>query len=428
MRIRGAAQGSTRVRTLFPLFHGWVIVAACSVILAVAYGIQFSYGVFLPAMAADTGWDRTSLSLPFSIYVLVYSVLGAASGWCTDRWGPRLVIGAGGLLFGIGVVMTGQADALWQLFLWLGVVAALGMSAVFVPCSATVVRWFVSRRGLALGVAYSGQGLGNLLIPPLAALLIAAYGWRASYLILGLAGGLLIIICAALLARNPERLGLRADGAGPLPASIGKEAGPECSHPVEPTWTLAMARRAPALWLMITIYIMTWLVAFMPFVHAAPFALDLGISPVHAALAVGLIGAGSLPGRLLTGAASDRLGRLHVLVLGLGLQALAFLGFYYSTGVGLLYVSAFLFGAAFGGTGVLFSALVGDFFGRQAVGTILGFAWSIAAPMAAFGPLVAGHLFDRTGSYSAAFLLGAALNLGALCLVFWLKKPMPPKS
>ena len=106
------------------LFYGWLIVAACFGILFVAYGVQFSYGVFLPAMAAETGWDRTSLSLAFSIYVFVYSILGAASGWCTDRFGPRLVIGAGALLLGGGLTLTSQASAPWQLYLSLGLVAA----------------------------------------------------------------------------------------------------------------------------------------------------------------------------------------------------------------------------------------------------------------------------------------------------------------
>jgi MFS family permease len=123
--------------------------------------------------------------------------------------------------------------------------------------------------------------------------------------------------------------------------------------------------------------------------------------------------------------ASDRVGRLPLLAIGLVAQALAFLGFLASAGVGLLYPSALLFGLAFGGTSILFPAIIGDFFGRLAVGRILGLSWAIAASSAAFGPVIAGYLFDRTGSYGSAFALSAGLNIGAACLVLLLERPKP---
>jgi MFS transporter, OFA family, oxalate/formate antiporter len=410
-------------------FYGWLVVAACFGILLLAYGIQFSYGVFLPAMAAETGWDRTSLSLAFSIYVFVYSILGAASGWCTDRFGPRLVIGAGALLLGGGLLLTSRVDALWQLYISLGLIAALGMSAIYVPCNATVVRWFVWRRGLALGIASSGHGFGNLLIPPLAAVLMAGYGWRATYALLALAGGLLILVCALVMVRDPERLGQYADGIAPAgtPQRTPPEHAARSAQPSrEIVWTLASARRTAALWLVVAVFTMTFLVIFLPMVHLVPFALDLGMTPVRASLAVGMIGAGSLVGRLLSGAVSDRLGRQPTLGVALSLQALTFMGFWASTDAGLLFPSALLFGLATGGTSTLLPAIVGDFFGRLSVGAIFGFVWAIAASAAAFGPLIAGYMYDRTGSYADAFALSAALNVVAACLVLFLRKPAPP--
>jgi MFS family permease len=397
------------------LFYGWLVVAGCFGILSVAYGIQFSYGVFLPAMAAETGWDRTSLSLPFSLYILIYSALGAASGWCTDRWGPRIVIACGALLLGAGLGLTSRVEAQWQLYLSLGLIAALGMSAIYVPCSATVVRWFTQRRGLALGIGASGQSFGNLLVPPLAALLLAAYGWRSTYLLMGVVGAVLIALCAAVMMRDPERMGLLSDGIAPA-----REAQ---QVKLDAAWSLIAARRTAAFWLLTAVYTMTWMVAFLPLVHIVPFALDLGVPTVRAALVISLIGAGSLAGRLLSGMASDRVGRLPLLAVGLAMQALAFLGFLASTGVGLLYPSALLFGLAFGGTSILFPAIIGDFFGRLAVGRILGLSWAIAASSAAFGPVIAGYLFDRTGYYGIAFMLCAALNIAAACVVLLLKKP-----
>jgi len=422
MKSSGTAQHRSRpANGPGRIFYGWIVVAACSGILSVAYGIQFSYGVFLPAMATDTGWDRTSLSAPFSLYIFLYSALGAASGWCTDRWGPRVVIVCGAVLLGIGLALTSRVDEQWQLYVSLSLIAALGMSAVYVPCSATVVRWFVQRRGLALGISASGQSLGNLLVPPLAAVLIASYGWRPTYLALAVVGAVLIAACAGLLVRDPERMGLRSDGIAP-PLDVDP-AAPRVAPEAE--WTLGAARRTATFWLLTAVYTMTWTVAFLPMVHIVPFALDLGVSPVRAALAISLIGLGSLGGRLLSGVVSDRIGRLPLLGLGLLMQALAFLGFLASTGAGLLYASALLFGLAFGGTSILFPAIVGDFFGRLAVGRILGLSWAISASAAAFGPVIAGYLFDRTGAYDSAFLLSAALNVGAASLVLLLRKPTP---
>ena len=161
----------------------------------------------------------------------------------------------------------------------------------------------------------------------------------------------------------------------------------------------------------------------MPIVHIVPFAVDLGISQFRAAMTISVIGFAGFAGRLAIGPISDRLGRVPTLGLSLLLQALAFLGFTFSAGLALLYPSAAVFGFSYGGVTALFPALVGDFFGRLAVGAIVGFIFAVAGSPAAFGPLIAGYLYDATKSYEAAFELSAALNLGALLLLFFLKRP-----
>ena len=172
----------------------------------------------MPAIEADTGWDRASLSLPYALYVFLYSALGAASGWATDRWGPRVVILSGGCLLGGGILLTSQVQELWQLYVSLGLIAAMGMSAAFVPCNSTVVRWFTRRRGLALSISTSGGSMVNFLFPPLAAALIGAYGWRSAYLILGSVGLAVIGLCAVFIVRDPQQLNLQPDGVPPAPA------------------------------------------------------------------------------------------------------------------------------------------------------------------------------------------------------------------
>ena len=406
-----------------PFFYGWVIVGCSFTVLSAAYGIQFSYGVFMPEISAEMGWGRTSLSLAYSVYVFVYSGLGIVAGLYTDRWGPRLVVGVGGVLLGSGVMLLSQVQALWQLYLFLGGIAALGMSAAFVPCNATVVRWFIRRRGLALSMSTSGSSFGNFFVPPLAALLITSYGWRTSYLLLGLGGLVLITLCACFIVRDPERLGLRPDGSQPVLLSEEALAGPYVSPDRRDAWTLASARRTVAFWMLVAAFTLTWLVVFMPLVHIVPFALDLGVSQVTAATLISVIGLAGFAGRLITGPLSDRCGRLLTLGTCLTLEAAAFFGLAVSSDLSLLYPSAALFGFSYGGTTALFPAIIGDFYGRLAVGAIVGFIFSLAGSMAAFGPMAAGYLYDVYGSYDLAFFMSAFCNLFGAVLLCFVKKP-----
>ena len=402
-----------------------MVVACAFTILTIAYGIQFSFGVFMPFISADTGWDRGSLSLPYSLYVFVYGALGVVSGRLTDSLGPRIVLTVGGCLLGIGAMLMSQVHSLWQLYIVLGLIAASGMSAVYVPCNATVVRWFTLKRGLALSITSSGASFGMFIFPPLTTILIGAYGWRRTYIVLGLLAVCVFAACASFIVRDPEEIGLHPDGLPPQELSPGDVA---LDISLTGNWTLAEAKGTTAFWLLNVIFTLTWLVVFMPMVHIVPFAVDLGISPFLAAMTISVIGFAGFAGRLAIGTISDRMGRLPTLGLCLLLQALAFLGFTISAGLSLLYLAAAVFGFSYGGVTSLFPALIGDFFGRLATGAIVGFIFAIAGSSAAFGPLIAGYMYDATKSYNAAFLLSAMLNLAALLLVLMLRKPQRATS
>jgi MFS family permease len=258
------------------------------------------------------------------------------------------------------------------------------------------------------------------IFPPLTSALIAAYGWRGTYVILGLLAVVAVISCARFIVRDPEEMGLQPDGQPPSehpPSHIAPEVRPD------EDWTLPAAKRTTAFWLLTAVFALTWLVVFMPMVHIVPFAVDLGISQFRAAMTISVIGFAGFVGRLAIGTISDHLGRVPTLGICLLLQALAFLGFTVSTGLSVLYPSAAVCGFSYGGITALFPALVGDFFGRVAVGAIVGFIFAVAGSPAAFGPLIAGYLYDATHSYGRAFELSAVLNLTALLLIVFVKKP-----
>ena len=168
-----------------PLFYGWIVTGCAFVVLFLTYGVQYSFGIFVPVMVDELGWQRASLGGAFSFYTVVYTTFSLLSGKLTDSLGPRRVVGLGGVLLGIGIMATSQMSSQWQLFFWYGIVAALGMSTAYIPCNVTVVRWFQRKRGLALGVASCGASCGILAVPVFTSLLINLTDWRTAMLTLG---------------------------------------------------------------------------------------------------------------------------------------------------------------------------------------------------------------------------------------------------
>lgn len=386
-------------------FNGWQVVAAAFIVLFVVYGIQFSFGTFVDDVVEDTGWSETRLQLIFAIYIFSYSVLSAVSGVFTDRFGPRRVVAIGALILTAGYIIWATAPNLWIAFLGLGVIAPIGMSASWVPCNATVVRWFIERRGLALAITTAGGSLANIVAPPIAAALVEAYGWRVALGSSAAVGGAAMLASAYWFRRDPESLGQFPDGIEPTGVAIE-----------QPGVTPAEAVRTATYWLILTMYALTFVVVFVPFVHVNQFAIDLGVQPVTAATVISSIGIGGLLGRLLVGPLSDRFGRKRLVMAAFALETIAFVCIAVSPGLGLLYPSAVAFGFAYGASVTMLPALVGDYFGRQHAGAIVGRIFATAGSLAAVGPYVAQLLVNSSGSYSVAFLLSGAANGAALLM------------
>lgn len=396
-------------------FYGWVIVGGAFAVLFVAYGAQYSFGVFFAALLEEFGWSRAALSGVFSLYAFAYCVFGFPAGRLTDRWGPRSVIAAGGLFLGAAFAGMALVTDLWQPYVLYGLVAALGMGTTYVPCNTTVVRWFVARRGLAVGIAGSGGSLGNFVLPPVAQLLVGTLGWRAAYVVLGVATVVLLTLVARVMRRDPESLGLQPDGAPQAPVAESPEADP---------WPFREAIRTVPFWMLAAAFTATWIPVFIPLVHVVPLTRDLGYAPLVAASVVSVLGVGAMLGRLLLGAVSDRIGRKGAIAIGMGFQALTFLAFAVVRELPALLVTAFTFGASYGAISTLFPAIVGDFFGRREAGVLVGVLFAVAGSMAGIGPVAAGAIYDARGRYDLAFALAAGLNVLALLLLAVSRPPV----
>ena len=395
------------------VFPGWTVVGGAFVILFTAYGAQYCFGVFFNALLEEFHWTRASLAGAFSLYVFGYCVAGFAAGRLTDTLGPRRVIAAGGLLLGGAMAAMATVHALWQPYLFYGVIAALGMGTAYVPCNSTVVKWFAARRGLAMGLANTGASAGTLVLPPVAQLAVSGVGWRGAYVVFGVVVFVVLNAMAPLMRRDPASLGLHPDGAPRPPRAAGAPGG----------LPLGAALRQPVFWLLGAAYTATWLPVFIPLVHLVPFARDLGHTPLAAASAISALGAGALAGRLVMGGISDRIGRRTTIAVSMLLQAAAFLAFTAAHGLAGLYATAFLFGYSYGAITTLLPAIVGDFFGHEHAGTLVGFLFMLAGVTSAWGPMAAGALYDATGTYRPAWLLSAACNVVAFGLVLACRPP-----
>ena len=412
---------------LFPsLFYGWIVTGCAFIVLFATYGVQYSFGVFLPAMVDELGWQRASLGGAFSLYTMVYSGCSWISGRLTDTAGPRWVIAAGGVLLGGGIIATSQMSAQWQLYVCYGLIAALGMSSAYIPCNTTVVKWFQRKRGLALGLAASGSSCGILVCPWLAAVCIARWGWRPVYLACGIIIMLLLNGLARFMVRSPEQLGLAPDGER-LPQSPAPPT-PDSETVSLKNWTLQEARTTRSFWLLAVTLVVTFLTVPVPFVHIVVFAQDLGLSHAQGALAVSAMGMSAVLGNLSLGPLSDRIGRRTGLAIALSVQIAAYLLFFSAQSRGGVYAGAVAFGFFYGGLTTLLPALVGDFFGRLHAGSITGFLFAGAGILGAWGPMIAGYLRDVSGSYKPAFLYSALT--GGVALLFLLLTPRPtvPRS
>jgi MFS family permease len=395
-------------------------VAGAFALLFMAYGAQYSFGVFFSAMLDEFHWSRASLAGAFSLYAFVYCGVASLAGRLTDRWGPRAVITIAAVFLGLGLAAMSGVRELWHPYVLYGVVAAVGMSGAYVPSSATVARWFVRKRGLAIGVASGGMALGTLVLPPLAHLLMSRIGWRGAYVVFGAGVLVCFVAVARVMRRDPESCGLLPDGETVPP--------PGGAVPARPApWTVGRALRTRAFWMLFAIFTATWVPVFGPYVHLVPMARGFGISAFLAATLLSILGLAALGGRLSMGVLSDHTGRRMALAVGLALQIAAFAALAAAQSLGALYVAAFVFGFSYGGVSVMFPALVTDFFGREQAGGLVGTLFALAGCASAWGPLAVGFIYDRSGSYVLAWWLSAAFNALALAFLAFAHAPAPAR-
>ena len=406
-----------------PIFFGWAIVGALGLTTIVSYGTtSYAFGVLLAPISEDQGWSRAALSGAYSLGILVAGLLGIPIGRMVDRFGGRLLMSAGSALGGIVLMALSRVRGVGEFDLLWGVGLGLATAMTFYPVSFTIVaNWFEDRRGAALAWLTTLGGLASPIFIPATGWLAAQAGWRETLLVLGLSQlAVALPVHALVLRRHPEDQGLLPDGR------VEAEQPVRLPPTGEQRWKGLTARRAlrdAPFWSLSVAGGVEQLAAMVVFAHQIALMISRGFDPVFAAAIAGLLGLASLPGRFLLNRLSDRYDAQLLLsvvlaTLGVGVAVITL-----ANSATWLYLYAVVYGMAFGARLPLRASVMAEHYGRRAYGTITAVQGAIMAVPAALGPIAAGWLYDRLGSYQIAFWLTACAFAASAALVLLTPRP-----
>jgi MFS family permease len=396
------------------VYYGYVMVGITFIIMMLSWGLYIVFGVFFDKLLEEFQWSRAMISGAYSVSSIVSGVLAIAMGGLTDRFGPRLVVTFSGFCLGLGYLLMSQINALWQLYLFYGVIAGIGMGGLWIPLVSPIIRWFEAKRSLMTGIIISGLTVGQLIAPLIISRLIAAHGWRLSYIILGGFVMLMIVLLSQFLRPGPGQTGRSLGGE--------KDRGENNLTSETKDFILKEAIRTRQFWLVSIIFFCIGFTAFSITVHIVPHATKLGISDITAANILAINGGIGIIGNfVLGGIIGDIIGNRKVFIIGLILMAVSLLWIIPTREVWMLYLFAIVFGIGIGGVGTSESPLIARLFGLSSHGLIygvIGLSWTLGG---AIGPFVTGYMCDIFQNYQLAFLLCAVIGIIGIILLLMLR-------
>jgi MFS family permease len=411
-----------------PVFYGWVIVAVVFVTMGVAVNARTAFSLLFPPMLDEFGWDRGTTAGAFSFGFIVSAIMSPSLGRLMDRRGPLIVNELGVILIGSGLLLATLVKEPWQLYATLGMLVGGGSvclgytgQGLFLP------NWFVRRRGLAMSLAFSGVGVGSIILLPWLQAMIARTGWRSACLSLGIVVLVLLLPLNLLVRRRPEDIGLQPDGDTSSRATTVRRATANIVDPdwVAVDWTLDRAMRTARFWWLAVGYFCALFIWYAVQVHQTKYLVEIGFSPALAAWALGGVSLAGIPGQIALGHISDRIGREFVWVvgsLGFATTLLLLLLLRQSPTPSLLYLMVVTQGALGYGITSVIGAIPAEIFQGRHYGSIFGTLMLASIAGGAVGPWLTGALHDATGSYTAAFWIAIGCSLLS-AVAIWLAAP-----
>jgi MFS family permease len=409
-----------------PIFYGWIIVAVVFVTMGVGVNARTAFSLLFPPILDEFGWERGVTAGAFSFGFLVSAVLSPSLGRLMDRRGPRVVIELGVLLIGGGLLLATQVSQPWHLYATLGVMVGGGSVCLgYTGQSLFLPNWFVRRRGLAMSLAFSGVGVGSIVLLPWLQALIARSGWRAACWAMGLLV-LLLVPLNLLLRRRPEEMGLEPDGdRTPAAGAVAPRSNVVDAAWAGVDWTLGRAARTARFWWIALGYFCGLFAWYAVQVHQTRYLIEIGFSATDAAWALGFVSLAGIPGQIGLGWLSDQIGREWVWTAGTMGFAICYGALLLLAGaptVPLLYLMVIAQGLLGYGVTSVFGAIPAEIFQGRHYGSIFGTLTLSSVGGGAVGPWLTGVLYDRTGSYTLAFWI--AIGCCAISAVaIWLAAP-----
>lgn len=391
-----------------PFYYGWVIFAITFLIYMFMFGLRYSIGVFFTPIQEEFGWSTATTASAVTVFFWVYAFSAPLVGNLAERMGVRKTVLLGGLLLGGGGTLVSLTRELWHLYLFWGTVAAVGASALYVVPTMVLSRFFVRKRGRAVGWSSVGVSVGQATLIPVVAVLIQEYGWRVAMRSLGLVViAVTSFIGYVFLREDPESMGLRADG-------VVTDLAAEMPHLEsidyqDVDWEPMDAMKTGSFRLIILSYFFAvgGIISILTFV--VPHMIRVGINPIQASGAFGIIGAMSAAGSFLFGIVSDRMGRRATIAATTsGIALSLFTASLLPANLTLLYAWAVLYGLTYGGCPEQYAAIIADYFGRRYSTILFGFLTLGGGLGGGLFPLIGGWLVDMTGTYYVTLIFLAS--------------------
>jgi len=387
-------------------FYGWWVVAAGTFLYFLGIGsVFYGFSAFFNPMINEFGWSRAVTSGAYSLSRLEGGIEGPVVGWLIDKFGARKLVFIGVTLTGIGFMAMASVSNLWSLYLIFGLLVSMGYNTGFYHATTTATaNWFFRKRSRALSFITVGGGLGGAVIVPFLALIITNSGWRTASIVMGVLMLALGLPAAYIVRSKPEDKGLLPDGDQPRQESPATPEGAASSGVAdEIDFTVKEALRTRAFWIFVGAMTLRACILSSLVVHQIPHLVDMGISYTAASACLGTMILISIPGRLVFGWLGDFVDKRLLLLAASLLQAVAIFVFIQASSLWMAYIFVVLFGIGYGGEIPLTLAFRGQLWGRKAFATLGGIAAAFYSVGTVAAPVLAGYLFDVSGSYSVAF-------------------------
>jgi MFS family permease len=408
-------------------FYGWIVVAVTFVTMAIGVNARTAFSLFFPPIIDEFGWERGVTAGAFSFGFVISAAVSPLIGRLMDRSGPRAVMELGVALMGGGLLLAPLTTQPWHLYLTIGVLVGAGSVCLgYSGQSLFQPNWYNRRRGLAMGLAFAGVGIGSVTLLPWVQHMIEQTGWRTACTAMGIVVLVVLGPINLLLHKRPEDIGLQPDGdAAPTATSIKPLSNIVDRDWAGVDWTLKRALGTARFWWIALGYFCALYVWYAVQVHQTKYLLDVGFSPKVAVWALGAVSLLGIPGQILLGHVSDRLGREWIWTAactGFAVCFAALIGLAYFPSPILVYLMVFTQGALGYGLTSIIGAIVAEIFQGKHYGSIFGCIMVAALAGGAAGPWITGIMHDLSGNYTAAFVLGIAMS-GLSAVAIWQASP-----